>query len=82
LEEIEGSRLDALEVQLLEAETQLGTANLESRLRNLSNSRQAQQRIINDYTLELERLRKEVTTIEAIRNSLPETCFNTMRLEP
>lgn len=81
LEEIEGGRLDALEIQLAEAESQLSQANLEPRLRNLTTSRQTQQRIINDYTLELDRLSKEVVTIEAIRNSLPEQCFNTERLE-
>ena len=81
MEEIDGGRLDALETQLAEAERQLDSANLDARLKNLTVSRQTQQRVINDYSLELEKLRKEVATIEAIKNSLPEQCFNSECLE-
>lgn len=81
MEEIEGSRLETLAIQLTDAEKQLNNADLDRRLKNLTASRQSQQKMINDYTLELERLRKEVVTLESIRDSLPEKCFNKMRLE-
>ncbi|XP_055331457.1 laminin subunit gamma-1-like isoform X2 [Paramacrobiotus metropolitanus] len=81
VDDIQPGQLDELELRLNAIEAQLGQTNLAPRLQNLTNLRQTQQRVINDYTLELDRLKKEVVTIEAIRNSLPDKCFNQERLE-
>ncbi|KAF6200714.1 hypothetical protein GE061_005158 [Apolygus lucorum] len=81
LSDIDEDRLNALETRLLEVERQYENSNFDDQMTMLNNARILQDQQIKSYEEEVEKLKKEVNKVEAIRNALPDGCFNRPNLE-
>jgi len=82
VEEPEPGLLDDLERRLDAAEKQYEEAGIEARLTELYAERTRQTSWLLEYRVEIEQLTAEFGSIEQIRNSLPDQCWNKIRLEP
>jgi predicted nucleic acid-binding Zn-ribbon protein len=67
-----------------EVETELESADLDSKIETLRTARNKQALWIKNYEDELEALRKEVENVQEIRAALPPDtkCWKRIRLEP
>ncbi|XP_012268511.2 laminin subunit gamma-1 [Athalia rosae] len=82
LPEINEADLDRLEERLRQAEEEIKAANLDQRIRSLTEAKNHQIQWVKNYDEEVQRLRGEVENIEAIKLALPEDCYKRVRLEP
>merc|ERR1719458_158881 len=82
VEEPEPGLLDDLERRLEVAEKKYEAAGLEVRIQQLHEAKMRQTNMIFDYRSTIEELTVEYGSIEQIRNSLPDQCWNKIRLEP
>merc|ERR1712130_303626 len=82
VEEPEPGLLDDLEKRLDAAEKQYEEAGIEARLARLYEERKRQAAWLQKYRVEVEQMTLEFNSIEQIRNSLPDQCWNKIRLEP
>lgn len=78
---IKDDQLADLETLINNAENDLKGADLDNNIDSLKKKQNEQQKKINSYTQDIERLSKEVQNIEQIRDSLPNQCFNVVELE-
>ncbi|KHJ43700.1 laminin EGF-like protein [Trichuris suis] len=76
LEGVEHTDLDLLEQEVAKASKILDDANLEQEVNSLKAKQMEQQRRINLYQADIDRLEQEVRNIEQIRDSLPDRCYN------
>jgi len=81
LDEVSDDELDTLESQLAAAQKTLDDADLEGKVERLKAAQSEQQLTINQYERDIDTLSKEVANIEAIKDSLPNKCFNVIKLE-
>ena len=82
VEEPEPGILDDLERRLDEAERKYQEAGIEARLVELFSQRQEQQEVLEEYREEMSVLISEYQSLEEISRSLPDQCWNKIRLEP
>ncbi|KAJ8665186.1 hypothetical protein QAD02_006848 [Eretmocerus hayati] len=82
LPDLDSGDLDRLERRLGDAEADIVAANLDARIRSLTDARVHQTTWVKNYEDEVNRLRKEVMNIEEISKVLPNHCFKNPRLEP
>ena len=83
VEEPEPGILEDLEKRLDAAEKKYEDAGIEARLASLHEERQRQMRLLNEYREEVVVLTNEFNnSLEEISNSLPDQCWNKIRLEP
>lgn len=82
VEEPEPGLLDDLERRLDAAEKQYEEAGIEARLAELHVEKTQQSRWLLEYRVEIEQLTVEFESIEQIRRTLPDQCWNKIRLEP
>ncbi|KAH0945533.1 hypothetical protein HN011_010340 [Eciton burchellii] len=82
LPEIDDADLDRLEERLIAAEKEIEDANLDQRIRALTEAKNIQTQWIKNYEDEVSRLRLEVENIDDIRKALPTDCYQRVRLEP
>jgi len=82
VEEPEPGLLDDLERRLDAAEKQYEEAGIEARLARLYEERKRQAAWLVEYREEVQQLTTEFNSIEQIRHSLPDQCWNKIRLEP
>ena len=82
VEEPEPGLLDDLERRLEVAEKKYEAAGLEARVQQLQEAKMRQTRMIFEYRASIEEFTIEYNSIEEIRNSLPDQCWNKIRLEP
>lgn len=82
VEEPEPGLLDDLERRLEVAEKKYEAAGLEARIQQLHEAKMRQTKMIFEYRSTIEELTVEYGSIEQIRNSLPDQCWNKIRLEP
>lgn len=73
--------MDRLEKRLMEAEREIQTANLEQRIKALTDAKNLQTQWVKNYEDEVARLRIEVENIDDIRKALPLDCYKQTRLE-
>ncbi|KFD47979.1 hypothetical protein M514_11156 [Trichuris suis] len=81
LEGVEHTDLDLLEQEVAKASKILDDANLEQEVNSLKAKQMEQQRRINLYQADIDRLEQEVRNIEQIRDSLPDRCYNVIDIE-
>ena len=74
--------LDRLEERLIAAEKEIQAANLDQRIRELTDAKNSQTQWVKNYEDEVARLRLEVENIDDIRKALPTECYKHLRLEP
>lgn len=82
LPEIDDVDLNRLEERLVAAETEIKAANLDQRIRALTEAKNLQTQWVKNYEDEVSRLRIEVENIDDIRKALPTDCYQRLRLEP
>lgn len=82
LREIDEADLDRLEERLLAAEREIKAANLDQRIRALTDAKNLQTQWVKNYEDEINRLRIEVENIDDIGKALPIGCYQRVRLEP
>ncbi|XP_066585793.1 laminin subunit gamma-1 [Prorops nasuta] len=82
LPEIDDADLNRLEERLITAEKEIKAANLDQRIRSLTDAKNLQTQWVKNYEDEVARLRNEVDNIDDIRKALPPECFQQVRLEP
>jgi len=82
VEEPEPGLLSDLERRVTAAEAKFLEANLELKLDQLEKAKQKQRNLLVEYMEEMNFLSVEFRSIEEIRNSLPNQCWNKIRLEP
>ena len=82
VEEPEPGILEDLERRLDAAEKKYENAGIEARLASLHEERQRQMKLLIEYREEVEVLTSEFSSLEEISNSLPNQCWNKIRLEP
>ena len=82
VEEPEPGLLEDLERKLDAAEKQYQEAGIELRLTELYEERQRQTSLLVEYRQEMEILTSEFHSLEEISRSLPDQCWNKIRLEP
>lgn len=82
LSEIDDTDLNRLEERLTAAENEITAANLDQRIRALTDAKNLQTQWVNNYKDEVSRLKMEVENIDDIRRVLPVDCHNRVRLEP
>lgn len=82
LPEIDDADLDRLEERLIAAEKEIKAANLDQRIRALTDAKNLQSQWVKNYEDEVIRLRSEVENIDDIRKALPTDCYQRVRLEP
>ena len=82
VEEPEPGILEDLERRLDAAEKKYENAGIEARLASLHEERQRQMKLLIEYREEVEVLTNEFSSLEEISNSLPNQCWNKIRLEP
>lgn len=78
---LDNADLDRLEKRLMEAEREIQTANLEQRIKSLTDAKNLQTQWVKNYEDEVARLRIEVENIDDIRKALPLDCYKQTRLE-
>lgn len=71
-----------MEKRLSAAEQEIENANLDQRIRALTEAKNQQIQWVKNYDEEVARLRIEVENIETIKLALPVTCYKRVRLEP
>lgn len=74
--------LNLLEERLHAAQAEIEAANLESRIRALTDAKNHQTQLVKYYEEEVNRLKSEVENIDEIKKALPTECFKRVRLEP
>lgn len=74
--------LNRLEERLVAAEKEIKAANLDQRIRALTDAKNLQTQWVKNYEDEVSRLRIEVENIDDIRKALPTDCYQRVRLEP
>lgn len=74
--------LDRLEDRLRKAEDDIRAADLDQRIRALTDSKNLQTQWVKNYEDEVSRLRIEVENINDMKKVLPAHCYNNPRLEP
>ena len=82
VEEPEPGILDDLERRLDAAERKYENAGIEARLASLHEERKKQMMLLIEHREEMEVLTNEFRSLEEISNSLPNQCWNKIRLEP
>ena len=82
VEEPEPGILDDLERRLDAAEKRYQEAGIEARLAALYEERQRQTNVLIQYREEMKVLTSEFNSLEEISKSLPDQCWNKIRLEP
>nr|XP_022904333.1 laminin subunit gamma-1 isoform X1 [Onthophagus taurus] len=82
LPSFDDAELDRLEEQLRLAEQKFQDANLEAILEKLQREQTEQDSLVEAYTLEIKKLKKEVENVEQIANTIPNGCFKQVHLEP
>lgn len=82
LPEINEGDLGRLEERLIAAEKEIEAANLDQRIRALTEAKNLQIQWVKNYDDEVARLRMEVENIETIKLALPDDCYKRLRLEP
>ncbi|XP_014601707.1 PREDICTED: laminin subunit gamma-1 isoform X1 [Polistes canadensis] len=82
LPEIDDNSLNNLEERLAAAEKEIKAANLDQRIRLLTDAKNTQTQWVKNYEDEVSRLRIEVENIDDIRKALPTNCYKRVRLEP
>merc|ERR1719410_1171285 len=82
VEEPEPGILEDLERRLDAAEKKYQEAGIEARLESLYEERQRQASLLEEYRKEMEVLTTEFSSLEEISRSLPNQCWNKIRLEP
>jgi len=82
VEEPEPGLLFDLENRVKKAEEKFLEADLERKLEELEAAKQRQRITLNKYMEEINILSSEFRSIENIEKSLPNTCWNKIRLEP
>lgn len=82
VEEPEPGLLDDLERRLDAAEKQYEEAGIEARIAELHLEKTKQMNSLLEYRSEIEQMKAEFSSIEQIRKSLPDQCWNKIRLEP
>ncbi|XP_033323034.2 laminin subunit gamma-1 isoform X1 [Megalopta genalis] len=82
LPEIDDADLNRLEERLIAAEKEIAAANLDQRIRALTDAKNVQTQWVQNYEDEVSRLRMEVENISDIRKLLPTNCKKRLRLEP
>ncbi|KRZ22086.1 Laminin-like protein lam-2 [Trichinella pseudospiralis] len=81
LERVKQADLDMLAEGVAGATQVLSDANLEQEVSSLKAKQMEQQRRINLYQADIDRLEREVRNIEQIRDSLPDRCYNVIDIE-
>lgn len=79
---LDDADLNHLEERLVAAEKEIKAANLDQRIRALTEAKNLQTQWVKNYEDEVSRLRIEVDNIDDIRKALPIDCFQRVRLEP
>lgn len=74
--------MNRLEERLVAAEKEIKAANLDQRIRALTDAKNLQTQWVKNYEDEVSRLRIEVENIDDIRKVLPTNCHQRVRLEP
>lgn len=74
--------MNHLEERLTAAEKEIKAANLDQRIKALTDAKNMQTQWVKNYEDEVNRLRIEVENIDDIRKALPADCFKRVRLEP
>ena len=82
VEEPEPGILEDLERRLDAAEKKYQEAGIEARLESLYEERQRQASLLEEYREDMEVLTTEFSSLEEISRSLPNQCWNKIRLEP
>ncbi|XP_011142346.1 laminin subunit gamma-1 [Harpegnathos saltator] len=82
LPEIDDADLNRLEERLVAAEKEIKAANLDQRIRTLTDAKNTQTQWVKNFESEVNRLRIEVENIDDIRKVLPVDCYQRVRLEP
>lgn len=82
LPELDDTHLNHLEERLTAAEKEIKAANLDQRIKALTDAKNMQTQWVKNYEDEVNRLRIEVENIDDIRKALPADCFKRVRLEP
>lgn len=71
-----------MEERLAAAEKEIKAANLDQRIKLLTDAKITQTQWVKNYEDEVSRLRIEVENIDDIRKALPTNCYKRVRLEP
>lgn len=74
--------LNLLEKRLLSAQEEIKAANLDKRIRTLTDAKNLQTQWVKNYEDEVNRLKLEVENIDDIKKALPTDCHKRVRLEP
>lgn len=74
--------LNRLEERLVAVEKEIKAADLDQRIRTLTDAKNQQTQWIKNFENEINRLRIEVENIDDIRKVLPVDCYQRVRLEP
>ncbi|XP_043463177.1 laminin subunit gamma-1 [Leptopilina heterotoma] len=82
LPEINDEDLNLLEKRLLAAQEEIKAANLDKRIRTLTDAKNLQTQWVKNYEDEVNRLKLEVENIDDIKKALPTDCHKRVRLEP
>lgn len=82
LDDDDGGLLDQLERRLEVVEKEHQEADFDTRMGELRQARELQNKWMKDYTEEVEKLKKDVRNIADIRNALPDKCYRRVVLEP
>jgi laminin gamma 1 len=79
---LDNADLDRLEDRLSKAEAEIRAADLDQRIRALTEAKNLQTQWVKNYEDEVSRLRGEVDNINDMRKVLPSQCYKNVRLEP
>ncbi|XP_051161958.1 laminin subunit gamma-1 [Leptopilina boulardi] len=82
LPEINNEDLNLLEKRLIAAQDEIEAANLDKRIRTLTDAKNLQTQWVKNYEDEVNRLKLEVENIDDIKKALPTDCYKRVRLEP
>ncbi|XP_014222768.1 laminin subunit gamma-1 isoform X2 [Trichogramma pretiosum] len=82
LPEISNEDLDRLEGSLRKAESEIHAADLDQRIRSLTEAKNLQTQWVKNYEEEVRKLGNEVANIVEMRKVLPSECFKNVNLEP
>ncbi|XP_058793265.1 laminin subunit gamma-1 [Phymastichus coffea] len=82
LPDINNADLDRLDDRLKKAAEDIKQADLDQRIRALTEAKNLQTQWVKNYEDEVSRLREEVDNISNMRSVLPSRCYKNVRLEP
>lgn len=71
-----------MEKRLIAAQDEIEAANLDKRIRTLTDAKNLQTQWVKNYEDEVNRLKLEVENIDDIKKALPTDCYKRVRLEP